>query len=400
MFFNSSTLIQNKDTKLSHGHFDFLQPLYQRVTSDSPLALATSWLAVLVMGFHDMSRPYHEAQCRLMSGAIQHTLDAIKDPAKSVETETLAAVVLLGHGEYLQNSNIKHRARRTAALTIHQDGAEALIRRRGTLNFQDSTSIALFNAVRHNSVSLAISGVRPNRKNWDLWILDAGVSQLCDFYTPATELDACGFIMLSIQHSLASEDSSAYVHLRTDLLHLSERLRSWPFHIPGEWTHCIPKMPVINQMLKSQSQGVCYLFNQWHLLRLAVSHLSKELDLRQNVSEICASDFSSELDCIDSLMASTSVLLESIEPSVNVTFYPGIAVSSLRGEDPAFVIEEEEYDGKNQGLRYFNQTMERLDLIISEALKNLTLPPTITMCYREVLSWSRKRSATSALVLR
>jgi hypothetical protein len=383
MFFNSSTLIQNKDTKLSHGHFDFLQPLYQRVTSDSPLALATSWLAVLVMGFSDMSRPCHEAQCKLMSRAIQHTLGATKDPVKSVETETLAAVVLLGHGEYLQNSNNKHRARRTATLKIHQDGAEALIRRRGALNFQDSTSIALFNAVRHNSVSLAISGVKADRKNWDLWILDDKVSQLCDCYTPATELDACGFIMLSIQHSLASENCSAYVHLQTDLLRLSERLRSWSFHVPGEWTDYTT--PIINQTPKEQSQGVCYLFNQWYLLRLAVSHLSKELDLRRNVPAICASDFSCELDCIDNLMASASVLLDSMSPI--------ISVSLPRGEDPVFAIEEE--DGKNRGSRYFDQTMEKLDLVISNALKNLILPPTITMCYQEVLSWSRKRSNLS-----
>ncbi|OKL58556.1 hypothetical protein UA08_06258 [Talaromyces atroroseus] len=381
--FTSSTLLPKYDARLSHGHLDFLQSLYQKVAADSPLALATSWLAVLVMGFHNKGRPYYMEESQLMSSAIQHTLNATKDPVQSVQTETLAAVVLLGYGEYLQDK--KGRARE-AMFMIHQNGAEALIRKRGAMNFQDSTSIALFDAVRHNAVSLTISGIGPPRRNWDLWALDDEVRQLCDSYTPATELDACAVMMLSLKYSLEREDCSTYLHLQTELLQLLERLKSWPYHVPSEWF--LPGTTT-SQTPIHHSREVCYILNQWYLLLLSVSHLLKEFDLRHKAAQIWASDFSSELNYIDNIMASKYVLLgttttRSGNRGTNVQISPSIAAPL--SEDFVFAVDDREI----QDTRLFQQTIEKLYVIISHALENMMLPPTVTMCYQEVLSWARK----------
>lgn len=368
--FTSSTIVSKRDRRSSHGHLDFLQALYHRVTSDSALALATTWFAVLILGLCDKSGcPYHRDMDRLMSRAIRSISDAIKDPRDSITNETLTAVVLLAHGEHLQykkevqatsQSDLKTR------LLVHQDGAEALIKKRETLNFRDSTSIALFDAVRHNAVSMAFAGVRPVGGNWAMWTVngDDDVRQLCDSYTFATELDACCLLMLSWKDKMMYEAASTYAELQTELPSLLERLRCWQHTLPNEWFLGFP-----GHHPQTKSLEVCYLFNDWYLLQLAARHLLKELRLKTSGPGFYASDFSDELDLIDNIVASETLFVGSDQST---------------GSDP------EKIDEENQGRRLFGQTVEKFDLIVSDALQKLTLPHTVALCYREVLSWARK----------
>lgn len=364
--FKSSTIVYKKDRRSSHGHLDFLQNLYDRVTSDSALALATTWFAVLILGLCDKSgRLYRRELNRLLSRAIRSVSEAIENPRDSITKETLTAVVLLAHGEHLQYT--KKQSDLKPNLLVHQDGAEALIRKRDRLNFQDSTSIALFNAVRHNAVSMAFAGVRPIRENWAMWAVDSDdqARQLCDCYTLATELDACCLSILSLKDKMMCADVSGYAELQTELSSLLERLRCWQHALPSEWFLGLPA----GTHSETKSLEVCYLFNDWNLLQLAVRHLLKELRLNTIGPGFYASDFSDELDLIDNVMASESLF---------------IVAEQSAGSDP------EKIDVEIQGRRLFRQTTEKLGLIVSYALQKLALPHTVTLCYREVLSWVRK----------
>lgn len=368
--FTTGTLLYKKDDRLSHGHLDFLQPRYQDALSESPLALATTWLAFIIMGSHTNERYWihYSERSQLMTRALQGISNAIRDPVDNVKDETLSAVILLAYGEYLYLQSKECIGKVDARFTIHQDGAEALIRRRGLLNFQDTTSIALFDAVRHNAFNLAFAGIRSARKNWDLWTLDdMTVRQLCDSYTPATELDACGVAMLSLKSDLASDDLYLRVNLHRHLVHLLGRLRCWTNAIPNDWL-----------IARQQSLEVCYLFNQWHLLQIAVGHLLKELDMKSNGTRFLASDFSDELNCVDSLMASEPLLMD-----------PGMSNAAVSaGTTP---LSDSAATNENwQGSRLFKQMTDKFDLIMTDALVTLILPQTVAMCYREVLAWIRK----------
>lgn len=364
--FKSSTIVSKKDRRSSHGHLDFLQNLYDRVTSDSALALATTWFAVLILALCDKSgRLYRREMDRLMIRAIRSVSDAIEDPRDSITKETLTAIVLLAHGEHLQYR--KKQSDLKTNLLVHQDGAEALIKKRDTLNFQDSTSIALFNAVRHNAVSMAFAGVRSIRENWAMWAVDSDdeARQMCDYYTFATELDACCLLMLYLKDNMMCADVSKYAELQKELSSLLERVRCWQLSLPSEWFLGLPT----GTHLETKSLEVCYLFNDWYLLQLAVRHLLKELRMNTMGPGFYASDFSDELDLIDSVMASESLF---------------IVVEQSAGSDP------EKIDEEIQGRRLFRQTTEKFELIVSDALQKLALPQTVTLCYREVLSWVRK----------
>jgi hypothetical protein len=369
--FTASTIVSKKDSRSSHGHLDFLQALYDKVTSDSALALATTWFAVLILGLCDKSSRcrYDKEMDRLMSRAIRSISDAIKDPRDSIKNETLTAVVLLAHGEHLQyKKKPQTTSQSETRLLVHQDGAEALIKKRERLNFCDSTSIALFNAVRHNAVGMAFAGVRPVGGNWAMWAVDSDdeVRQLCDSYTFATELDACCLLMLSLKNDMIRGDISMHDKMQTELSSLLERLRCWQHTLPNEWFFGSPT----GYQPGTKSFEVCYLFNDWYLLQLAVQHLLKELRLRTIGPGFYASDFSDELDLIDNIMVSESLFISS---------------EYIIASDPA------EIDEENQSRRLFDQTVEKLDLIVSDALRKFALPNTVTLCYQEVLSWARNK---------
>lgn len=364
--FTSSTIVSKKDRRSSHGHLDYLQALYDSAPLDSALALATTWFAVLILGLCDKSgRLYRREMDRLMSRAIRSISDAITDPRDSITNETLTAVVLLAHGDHLQytkkQSGLKKR------LLVHQDGAEALIKERETLNFRDSTSIALFNAVRHNAVGMAFAGVRPVGENWAMWAVDSDheARQSCNYYTIATELDAHCLLMLSLRDKMICEDISKYAELQTELSSLLERLRCWQCALPSEWFLGV----LTGTHSDTKSLEVCYLLNDWYLLQLAVRHLLKELRLKCIGSGFYASDFSAELDLIDNITASESLFFVSKQST---------------GSGP------ERIDEENLGRRLFRQTIEKFDFIVSDALQKLALPHTVTLCYKEVLSWARK----------
>ncbi|EED12571.1 hypothetical protein TSTA_006010 [Talaromyces stipitatus ATCC 10500] len=369
--FTSSTILSKKDSRSSHGHLDFLRHLYDKTASDSALARATTWFAVLVLGLCDSGskRLYCPEMDRLMSRALQSISNALKNPSDSITNETLTAVILLAHGDYLQykrpqaitQTDIKMR------MLVHQDGAEALIKKRNRSNFQDDTSIALFDAVRHNAVGLAFAGTRPMDQNYAMWTLfnDDKVRQLCDSYTFATELDACCLVILSLKNDIAREDVNTYTKLQTDLSSLLERLICWSRSLPNEWVLGLST----GQNPEIKSLDVCYLFNDWYLLQLAVRHLLKELRLKTMGPVFYASDFSDELDLIDNIMASESLFI-STEQSIS--------------SDPHVA------DKLGEGRRLFYQTVEHLELIISDALEKLVLPHTISLCYRNVLTWGER----------
>jgi hypothetical protein len=399
-----------QDQRASHGHFDFLPTLYQQAASESPLSKTISWLAFVLMGilFDNNVNWWHEhrnEENRLMAGVIRNIQRAIADPISSVQIDTLTAVVLLGYGEHLRSRTYEQSSRSPPSLAlslslspsthkmtkkfmIHQAGAEALVRKRGALNFQDNASLALFAAVRHNAVSIAMSGIEKRSTNWDLWDTTDNQSRyLCDSYTPATELDACGARMVILQRRLASEnihgDFSADMLLRNDLLELLERLHTWSYRIPADWIISNEQEQGVSERL-FLSPEVCYLFNQWYLLQLGVSHLLKQLSIKTTMERYTENDYLCENGWIDSIIASSYLYLGH-RPSAMEN--PLLTFSNQTAAPVGIV---RQFCVARRGSRLFGQTLEKLDIALSDALDSLGLPQAVDSRYREVLEWARK----------
>lgn len=365
------------DGRTSHGHLDSLQSLYRKSAPTPLFTLTTSWMATLVMS---MICETGKQQCldeegRLMAKVIQSIRKAVSDPVSSVSVETLAAVVILGHGEFLRSKIHKlPPSDKPASFVVHQAGAEALIRRRGLLNFQDSSSVALFDAVRHNAVSIATSEPRASETlNWDLWdIVDDRFRELCDSYTPATELDACGARIVSLKRRLqnvAVHDGSAYL-LHNDLLALLERIQSWRWRIPAEWGSSEATE------VSNQSPNVQYLFNEWYILQLEVSHLIKQFNMKFKDQKSCETEYTCEMEWIENVIASTYPLLGHT-PAPHLKVFKQATPIARKPCDAL------------QGPRLFTQSIEKLEVVLLDALKSLHLPEMIESRYREIVDWVR-----------
>lgn len=364
------------DKRTSHGHLDSLQSLCRKPTPMPLLTLTTSWMAILVMGLICKTGKQQclDEESRLMAKVIQSIRKAVTDPASSVSVETLAAVVILGHGEFLRSKIDKPPpSGKTATYLIHQAGAEALIRRRGLLNFQDNSSVALFDAVRHNAVSAAKSELRDSgMANWDLWdIMDDRFRELCDSYTPATELDACGARMVSLKRQLQDMPAygdSAYI-LQNELLALFERIQSWRWRIPADWQFNEASMDIPNQ-----APNVRYLFNEWYLLQLETSHLIKLFNMKFKNETLCDSQYADEMEWIDTVIASAYPLLGHA---------PAPRLKIFKEAPP---IAQKECDAL-KGPRLFGQSIERLEIILINALNSLRLPEMVESRYMEIVNW-------------
>ncbi|CRG89106.1 C6 finger domain protein, putative [Talaromyces islandicus] len=367
-----------EDGRTSHGHLDSLQSLYRESAPMPLFTLTTTWMATLVMS---MICSTGKQQCldeegRLMAKVIQSIRKAVSDPVSSVSVETLAAVVILGHGEFLRSK--LHRSptsENPPRFIVHQAGAEALIRRRGLLNFQDSSSVALFAAVRHNAVNIAsLAPQRSETLNWDLWnIVDDRFRELCDSYTPATELDACGARMVCLKRRLqdtSEHDESAYL-LQDELLALFQRIQSWQWHIPTDW-----RSNEAATELSHQAPSVQYLFNEWYLLQIEASHLIKQFNVKSNDQIPCETQYTCEMEWIDSVLASAYPLLGHVPA-------PHLKIS--RKGTP---IARKNCDAL-RGPRLFGQSIEKLEVILLNALKSLNLPEMVESRYIEILDWVR-----------
>lgn len=386
--FTASELIPARDGQTSHGHLDFLRQLYQIVTPNSALSLATSWLAVVVIGLHEKGGTY-PLERQLVTKLIKSIMAAVSDPTTVLKDETLMAVVLVAFGEHLRwcAKNIHNtprdffdRSLRTS--TIHQSGAESLVRQRGHLNFQNNISLALYDATRHNAIGFAFYAGKMGR-NWDLWNVDGDVRQKCDSYTPATELDSCALKIVGLRYKVKIRDFSPESGTRESLLQVFEQLRSSQYRVPTSWLHPLTTFSTQN----SRPSHVSFLISQWHLLQLAVMLLLKELNIRTGVFDIPSTQDILEAECISYVInCGNSILGVNENESEAKVSSSGLAVFPC--------VRLEQAMRSPTGSRRFGQTLRGFDLILSSALQDLDISADVILRYQEVLLWARGEQST------
>ena len=139
------------DREAQVGYLELLSPLHGKVRPGSPLSLATSALATNIT-FAAFGRSLDsELPCALFSKALTMTQSAINDPVQSRTDETLVTVLLLGACDIIGRT-----ARSQLPSGIHKNGAFALVKHRGALNFESELSRQLLIAVRHHTIRMAL----------------------------------------------------------------------------------------------------------------------------------------------------------------------------------------------------------------------------------------------------
>lgn len=81
------------------GFLDCLLPLYTSTRHDSILSLATSAIALAVVGSEPGQRAAYQMGRAFLGDALRKTAIDLRDPVKSVQDETLMTVLLMGFFE-------------------------------------------------------------------------------------------------------------------------------------------------------------------------------------------------------------------------------------------------------------------------------------------------------------
>jgi hypothetical protein len=109
-FFSTVVPSPTGDWQAIQGRLDFLLPLYLKSFSESALALATSWLSVVMVGTCLKGKPYF-SEGDLLSNALESLLFAVADPMKSLKDETLTTICCNWAGTYEVEDTKQHYLR-------------------------------------------------------------------------------------------------------------------------------------------------------------------------------------------------------------------------------------------------------------------------------------------------
>ena len=226
------------------GHLEHLYPLYQSVSSESPLALATSAVALAISGNSPTRQQDHHLARQVFGRALRKTSTAIRDPIESLKDSTLMAVLLLGLFERIAASsqitlNPINTPPGPSMTSTHNAGAAALVKHRGPANCASSLAIGLLFAVRTQLVEHAIEEGTPFKRCPDglSAIFQAlpqnAAARLTSATTNIADLRSCAKSALHLPSSPAADqevsDLLEYA-ISIDLL-----VAAWPETLPEEW---------------------------------------------------------------------------------------------------------------------------------------------------------------------
>ncbi|KAG8532498.1 uncharacterized protein KY384_002375 [Bacidia gigantensis] len=229
-----------RNTDASRGHLEHLLPLYQRSAHDSPLALATSSIALAISG-NPHTRDSDQQLARTIFGrALRKASAAIRDPVESLRDETLLAVLLLGLFERLSAATGSNTGESSTDMTsTHNAGAAALVKHRGRENCTSSLAIGLLFAVRSQLVEHAIEEGMAFKRCPDKMsaifrnLPQNSAARLTSVTINIADLRSCAQSALILPHSQAAEqevnDLIEYA-ISIDLL-----VAAWAESLPDSW---------------------------------------------------------------------------------------------------------------------------------------------------------------------
>ena len=234
-WFNSFILL-HRDPETQRGYLESLLPLYTSARYQSPVSLATSAVAIVILARRPQYRHVLAMGRKTFGDALALTRQALQDPIQSREDGTLMAVLLLGMVEgLLAFSDGKPPS------NAHSIGALALIRHRGRDNLKTDISRRLFASVQTQTVSRAVKESRPPEKLLNNW---AEVMEImpCSTANRLTLVEGEVANLLSSTRCLFDNGhpvvASQLIRLTCSAMGVQKRLMDWVCGVPKEW---IPK---------------------------------------------------------------------------------------------------------------------------------------------------------------
>lgn len=153
-FRNFITLPQQAES--TRGFLEYLVPLYNRARPSSVLHLATTAVAMATCGQYPGRHQLLREAVSTYGKAIKKLNDDLKDSIMSKSDETILAILMFSLYETIMSTDDT-----ITAWGNHVDGAVALTKLRGTAQFADPMSHAIFRAVRTMMITSCVQRSKP-----------------------------------------------------------------------------------------------------------------------------------------------------------------------------------------------------------------------------------------------
>ncbi|KAF2994263.1 hypothetical protein E8E13_002116 [Curvularia kusanoi] len=153
-FKNFITLPQQAES--TRGYLEFLVPLYNQALPSSVLHLATSAVAMAAVGQYPGREALVSEAVKSYGKAIRKLNTDLKDPVMGKSNETVLAILMFSLYETIMSTDDS-----ITAWGNHVDGAVALTKLRGTDQFNDPMSHAMFRAVRTMMITSCVQRSKP-----------------------------------------------------------------------------------------------------------------------------------------------------------------------------------------------------------------------------------------------
>ncbi|CAO2654501.1 Nn.00g112340.m01.CDS01 [Neocucurbitaria sp. VM-36] len=153
-FKNFITLPQQAES--TRGYLEYLVPLYNRARPSSVLHLATTAVAMATCGQYPGRQELLREAVSTYGKALKKLNDDLKDPVMSKSDETVVAILMFSLYETIMSTDDT-----ITAWGNHVDGAVALTKLRGTDQFNDPMSHAIFRAVRTMMITSCVQRSKP-----------------------------------------------------------------------------------------------------------------------------------------------------------------------------------------------------------------------------------------------
>ena len=225
---------RERGNRTACGWLEYLPEMYLAVNHDSPLALATTALAVnLVMLWSHQGCDTNEARSFYVK-AVSSTKQAIVDPRSNTTDELLMTVFVLQFFDVLCARYRNERPSRT-----HRQGVQALLKHRGLLNFRTTLAkrmvLALRSIIAHQALNMH-NYVDINSEFWKDY-KPMPTSPEIELVQIEVELANLRSMFTQLRYLLTGHapNHKALVPLLEGALAIDARLKQWRASVPQSW---------------------------------------------------------------------------------------------------------------------------------------------------------------------
>ncbi|RSM07624.1 hypothetical protein CDV31_008517 [Fusarium ambrosium] len=212
--------------------FGILPSMYAKCSSDSPLAKATTALALEVAHLHRSTGGHSVVGYSTYTEAVIRTKEALTTSAQNKSNELLMTTLVLGAYENARATFGKTNHSVSLPSRTHMLGSIALLKHRGSLNHKDELSWRLVVATRNRLLQHTwhgvdgLGGFETLREVWD-----CGTG--AQMYSPAVKADTLAFRLSRLK--LLARTALSLDEILSGAINLARECSLWQNILPSGW---------------------------------------------------------------------------------------------------------------------------------------------------------------------